>query len=89
MKQDKIIPTEAAIIMGTSPQFVRIGLQTGKLPIGCAIKMSNRWTYNISKNRLAAYVGRDIDDELREIRKQQSKNQITPKRNELPQNEIN
>lgn len=76
MKIDKILPTEAAIIIGASPQFVRIGMQTGKLPIGCAIKMSSMWTYNISRDRLAAYVGRNIDDELREIRKQRSQSKM-------------
>ena len=68
MKADKILPTEAAVIMGASPQFVRIGMQTGQLPIGCAIKMSSIWTYNISRDRLAAYVGRNIDGELEQIR---------------------
>ena len=47
MKADKILPTEAAAIMGASPQFVRVGLQTGQLDIGSAVKMSSVWTYNI------------------------------------------
>lgn len=68
MKADKILPTEAAAIIGASPQFVRIGMQTGQLPIGCAVKMSTIWTYNISRDRLAEYVGRNIDGELEEIR---------------------
>lgn len=69
MKEDKILPTEAATIIGASPQFVRIAMQEGILPIGCAIKMSSIWTYNISRDRLAEYVGRNIDSELKEIRK--------------------
>lgn len=40
----KIKPIEAAAIMGCSPQFVRVGLQQGKLNIGDAIKMSPMWT---------------------------------------------
>ena len=48
MQAVKIKPAEAAAIMGCSPQFVRIGLQQGKLDIGDAIKMSSIWTYNIS-----------------------------------------
>ena len=68
MKADKILLTEAAAIIGASPQFVRIGMQTGQLPIGCAVKMSTIWTYNISRDRLAEYVGRNIDGELEEIR---------------------
>lgn len=70
MKADKILPTEAAAIIGASPQFVRVAMQQGQLPIGCAVKMSSIWTYNISKDRLAEYVGRNIDAELNQLRKQ-------------------
>jgi len=48
---------EAAKILGKSPQFVRIGLQRGVLPIGTAVKMSSRWTYYISEEQLKKYVG--------------------------------
>ena len=70
MKDDKVLCAEAAAIIGASPQFVRVAMQQGQLPIGCAVKMSSIWTYNISKDRLAAYVGRDIDAELEELRRQ-------------------
>lgn len=53
----KIKPTDAAKVMGCSPQFIRIGLQQGKLHIGEAIKMSSMWTYNISPALLAARQG--------------------------------
>lgn len=72
MKADKVLPTEAAAIMGASPQFVRIAMQQGQLPIGSAIKMSSIWTYNISRDRLAEYVGRNIDGELQQLRKQRA-----------------
>ena len=72
MKTDRVLPTEAAVIMGVSPQFIRIGMQTGQLPIGSAIKMSSIWTYYISQNRLAEYVGRDIGRELQELRSQRA-----------------
>lgn len=72
MKKDKILPTEAAAIIGASPQFVRVGMQTGHLPIGAAVKMSSIWTYNISRDRLAEYVGRNIDGELQILRKQRA-----------------
>ena len=72
MKADKVLPTEAAAIMGASPQFVRIAMQQGLLPIGCAIKMSSQWTYNISRDRLAEYLGRNIDGELQQLRKQRA-----------------
>ena len=57
MQAVKIKPAEAAAIMGCSPQFVRIGLQQGKLDIGDAIKMSSIWTYNISAAALARRQG--------------------------------
>lgn len=68
MKADKILPTEAAAIMGASPQYIRIGLQTGQLDIGSAVKMSSIWTYNIPQQRLEAFLGRDITRELLELR---------------------
>lgn len=72
MKADKILPTEAAAIIGASPQFVRVAMQQGQLPIGCAVKMSSIWTYNISKDRLEEYVGRSIDGELQELRRKRA-----------------
>lgn len=50
---------EAANILGKSQQFVRIGLQLGKLPIGTAVKMSSKWTYHISPKLLKEYVGKE------------------------------
>ena len=38
MNTGKILTTEAAAILNTSPQFVRVAMQQGKLPIGIAIK---------------------------------------------------
>lgn len=67
----KIKPAEAAMIMGCSPQFIRIGLQQGKLDIGNAIKMSSIWTYNISPAALAQRQGMTIealDEALSKIR---------------------
>lgn len=64
----KILTTEAATIIGTSPQFVRIAMQQGKLNIGTAVKMSSRWTYNISPKLLHEYSGKDVETELKKIR---------------------
>lgn len=58
----KIKPIEAATIMGCSPQFVRVGLQQGKLNIGDAIKMSSMWTYNISPALLAKRQGIAVEE---------------------------
>lgn len=69
MQTLKILPTEAAVIMGCSPQFVRLGLQKGVLAIGDAIKMSSIWTYNISPALLAARQGMTVEDLYIEVQK--------------------
>lgn len=69
MNAGKIKVTEAAAILCVSDQFVRIGLQRGILPIGTALKMSTKWTYQISPKLLADYSGADINAELERIRK--------------------
>ena len=48
---------ECAELLGKSQMFVRMGLQTGKLPFGYAIKMSSRWTYHISAHKVYEYLG--------------------------------
>ena len=48
---------EAAELLGKSKQFIRIGLQRGILPFGYAVKMSSKYTYHISKNKLYEYLG--------------------------------
>lgn len=53
----KISTEQAAKIIGATPEYVRLGLQQGRLPIGSAVKMSSRWTYNISPKLLAEYIG--------------------------------
>ena len=47
---------EAAKILKMSPEFVRMGLQTQRLPIGTAVKMSSKWTYHISEKKLYEYI---------------------------------
>lgn len=68
MNIGKIKVTEAAAVLHVSDQFVRIGLQRGILPIGIAVKMSSKWTYQISPKMLADYSGADISKELTRIR---------------------
>lgn len=68
MEIGRILPTEAAMILNVSPQFVRIGMQQGKLPIGTAIKMSSIWTYHISEKLLQDYSGKNVMRELERIR---------------------
>ena len=50
---------DAAKRLGVSPQFVRIGMQRGRLPIGAAVKMSSRWSYYISPELLDRYAKKE------------------------------
>ena len=52
----RITVKDAARLMRVSPQFIRIGMQRGLLPIGTAVKMSSVWTYYISKAKLEDYM---------------------------------
>lgn len=52
----RVSVAEAARRMGVSPQFIRIGLQRNILPIGYAVKMSDRFTYYISEKKLNEYI---------------------------------
>ena len=65
----KITPDQAAAVMGCSAQFIRIGLQRGLLDIGDAVKMSTKWTYNISPAKLAARQGITLDQLEREVQR--------------------
>lgn len=64
----KITPEDAAGIMGCSAQFVRIGLQRGLLDIGNAVKMSSKWTYNISPAKLASRQGITVEQLERSLK---------------------
>lgn len=68
----RIKVTEVAALLHVSDQFVRIAMQQGVLPIGAALKMSSRWTYQISPKKLADYMGMNIEEELEKIRAAQA-----------------
>ena len=54
----KLSVAEAAKLMDVSQQFIRVGLQTGRLPFGSAVKISgNRYTYYISPEKFREYTG--------------------------------
>lgn len=58
LKEMKSVPINVvAEIIGKSPQFVRVGLQQQRLPIGSAVQMSSEWTYHISYELLKNYIG--------------------------------
>ena len=55
----RVTVTQAAKLIGASPEYVRYALREGRLPIGSAVKMSRKWTYNIQSDRLNAYLGKE------------------------------
>lgn len=48
---------DAARLMGKSEQFVRVGLQQGVFPFGYAVKISTKYTYYISDEKIKEYIG--------------------------------
>ena len=64
MDKNNVSVAEAAKLMGVSQQFVRVGLQNGVLPFGCAVKMSSEYTYYISKAKLIDYIGSNPNENL-------------------------
>ncbi len=52
--------TEAAEQMKKSPEFIRVGLQLGRLPFGTAVQVSpKRWSYHISDELFRQYMGKE------------------------------
>ena len=70
MRDNNIKPAEAADILGVSPQFVRVAMQLGQLPIGVAIKLpgSTEFTYQISDNLRQEMTSKNVQEEIRRIR---------------------
>ena len=53
----KITIKEASKLMHKSTQFIRVGLQTGRLPFGSAVKVNKRWNYGIYPEMFYQYIG--------------------------------
>lgn len=55
---------EAAKVLGKDPQYIRLGLQQGRLPFGSAVqKPTGHWSYNIITNRLYEYIGKEVESD--------------------------
>ena len=54
--EKKVTIKKAANLMGTSEQFVRIGLRNNRFPFGSAVKLSSKWTYYISPKLFDQYI---------------------------------
>lgn len=55
--EKRISIQKAAKIMGTSEQYVRIGLRNNRFPFGSAVKISTQWTYHIAPKPFYEYIG--------------------------------
>ena len=64
--KNKLSPILVAKLMNKSPQFVRLGLQKGILPIGNAIK-NGKWSYYISPKLFENYTGIDTRKEAEKL----------------------
>lgn len=47
---------DAAKKLNKSEQFIRIGLQLGRLPFGSAVKTSSKWSYHVSDEAFERYL---------------------------------
>ena len=63
-KKAKVTVKRAAVILGKSQQFVRIGLQRNILPFGIAMQMPGKttYTYHISPKKLCDHAGIKEED---------------------------
>lgn len=57
--EKKVSIKKAAKLMGTSEQFVRIGLRNNRFPFGTAVKLSTKWTYYISPKLFYQYINKE------------------------------
>jgi excisionase family DNA binding protein len=58
MLNEKMTVKQAAELMNVSQQFIRIGLQTGRLPFGSAVQISGKkYTYYISPSKFTEFTG--------------------------------
>lgn len=49
---------DAARILGCTEQYIRVGIRTGQLPIGAAVKVGgSRYTYRIYLSKVAGFLG--------------------------------
>lgn len=55
--KNRLSVSEAAYLLGCSEQVIRRGLQQGVLKFGFAIKLSNQWTYIITKQKFEEITG--------------------------------
>lgn len=52
----KITVIDVAKALNVSPQSIRLGLQSGALPFGSAVKTSTKYTYIIYEKKLKEFL---------------------------------
>lgn len=57
IEKESVSVKRAALLMGKSEQFIRVGLRNNRLPFGTAVKLSTQWTYYISPKLFYDYIG--------------------------------
>lgn len=58
-KKVDINVVKAAKLINKTPQFVRLGLQQGRLPFGSAVQKPNgKWSYDIVEAKVYEYLGK-------------------------------
>lgn len=57
----KLSVNDVAKLMGCSREFIRAGMESGILPIGCVISRKKRNTYYISPKLLFEYTGIKVE----------------------------
>lgn len=67
MKGNRLSVKEAAELMGADQQFIRVAMQRGHLPFGCALKKSSQYTYYISVQKFAEYTGIPLDEVIKKL----------------------
>lgn len=55
--ENRLTVQRAAELMQVSPQFIRVGLQRGRLPFGYAVKNKSKWWYFISAQKFTEATG--------------------------------
>lgn len=52
----KLTINDVSLMLGISPQTLRLGLQRNQFPFGVAIKTSSKYTYVIYDKKLKEYI---------------------------------
>ena len=66
----KLTVQQTAQVLGVTPQFVRIGIQTGMLDVGACVKLGKsqeKYTYCVVPSKVAQFMGITLDELERRV----------------------